>query len=192
MVTLGRWSHSVDGHIRSMASGPLAPFEVACLCLSQPAASVRDCVFAFRQCLQKSLAEASSYDNSLCFGPVDLPRSLTSQLQNLRLPWCWRPESLQFGCQRLRLQTIGASRPVFAFKPCSLLNGPAFRKRLRVTPLMDAGRRLRNSEDSRKNRCDPRNRSSIQGLVPMPLEFDERLFRRLSGPRRPPYLLRQF
>jgi hypothetical protein len=40
----------------------LTRFEVAMLCLSQPDASARDCVFAFREYFQKSLADASGCD----------------------------------------------------------------------------------------------------------------------------------
>jgi hypothetical protein len=35
------------------------------------------------QCLEKSLAHASGYDNPLCFRAVDLPQSGTAQLQKL-------------------------------------------------------------------------------------------------------------
>ena len=34
--------------------------------LSQPEASARDCVFAFRHCTRESLADASGYDKGLC------------------------------------------------------------------------------------------------------------------------------
>ena len=59
----------------------LLPFEVAHLCLSQPDASARDCVFAFRQCLQESLADASGYDDSHCLYTLDQPLRRKAQLQ---------------------------------------------------------------------------------------------------------------
>ena len=38
----------------------------------------------FRQCLEKSLADASGSDDSLCVQTVDLPKSGTAELRNLR------------------------------------------------------------------------------------------------------------
>jgi hypothetical protein len=47
----------------------------------------QDCAAAFYQCFCKSLADASGYVDSLCFQPVDLPKSETRNFKNDVLGW---------------------------------------------------------------------------------------------------------
>jgi hypothetical protein len=47
--------------------------EVEHLPPSQPETSARDWAFVFYQCYRRSLANASGYDNSLCFAPLISP-----------------------------------------------------------------------------------------------------------------------